>query len=59
MIESEALEKMAEAERKLIEQAEAEKQARVEQLHRMAARRIGKQSLTRGFNAWEEVRGKS
>ena len=35
--------------------AEMTREERVAQLHRMAIRRIGKQGLTRGFNAWLET----
>ena len=45
----------AEIERRLADEAEKQREERVGHLHRMASRRMGKQGITRGFNAWLDM----
>ena len=55
LAQSEAARREEDTQRQLAEQAAAVREERIEQLHRMAGRRMGKQGLTRGFNAWQEL----
>jgi len=54
-VESTKQEAEARAAMTLEQQMEKEREGRVAQLHRMASRRIGKQALTKGFNAWADA----
>ena len=54
-VESTKQEAEARAAKTLEQQMEKEREGRVAQLHRMASRRIGKQALTKGFNAWADA----